>query len=194
MCCVLSEGTVWCAVCACGLCPVCYCISDPCDFSTFFYVSVATHVTVCDVSVTWQTNCTTMRHSLCKSIAKTILSIHSETTVCSAKESNNAVSESLFKSNMMFPLKVTRISYARLFLSGNLVYGHKMGTGIRLAALTKGRTSFVSFFSTTIAATNGRQHEKVCKELDNARLFQKVLFNHFVYEILTYIIPSFEFL
>ena len=179
--CVLIEGAVWCAVCACGLCPVCYCDSDPCGFSTFFCVSVAMHVTVCDVSVTWQTNCTIMRQSLRKStsIAKTILPIHSETTARGAKEGNNAVSEPLFKSNMTFPLKVTRLSPARLFPSGNLVYGCKVGTGIRLAALTKGRTAFVSFFSTTAAATNGRRHEKVCKELDNARLFQKALFKPF---------------
>ena len=84
-----------------------------------------------------------------------------------------------FKSNMTFPLKVTRISHARLFPSGYLVYGCKMGTGIRLAALTKGRTAFVSFLSMTAAATNGRQHEKVCTELDNARLFQKALFKPF---------------
>ena len=54
-----------------------------------------------------------------------------------------------------------------------------MGTGIRLAAPTKGRTAFVSFFSTTAAATNGRRHEKVCKELANARLFPKKLFKQF---------------
>ena len=96
--------------------------------------------------------------------------------MCGAKEGNNVISESLFKSNMMFPLKVTRISHARLFPSGNLVYGCKMGTEMRLAALTKGRTVFVCFFSMTTAATNGRRHEKVCTELDNARLFQKALF------------------
>ena len=64
---------------------------------------------------------------------------------------------------------------------------------MRLAALTKGRTAFVSFFSTTALATNGRRHEKVCKELDNACLLKKRCLNHFVCEILTNIIPSFEF-
>ena len=54
-----------------------------------------------------------------------------------------------------------------------------MGTGIRLAAPTKGRTAFVSLFSTTAAATNERQHEKVCKELSNACLFPKALFKLF---------------
>ena len=66
----------------------------PCDFSTFFCVSVAMHV--CDVRVTCQTNCTIMRHSLHKSttITKWIIPIHSETTVRGAKEANVAISES----------------------------------------------------------------------------------------------------
>ena len=77
--------------------------------SSLFCVSVATHVTACDVHVTGQTNCTIMHHSLHKSttITKGIISIHSETTARGTKETNVAVSESLFKCNMTFLLKVT---------------------------------------------------------------------------------------
>ena len=76
-------------------------------------------------------------------------------------------------------MEVTWSACARLFSSGNLVYGCKMGTGIRLTAPTKGTTAFVSFFSTIAAATNGKQHEKVCKELANVGLFPKALFKPF---------------
>ena len=80
--------------------------------SSLFCVSVATHVTACAVHVTGQMNCTIMRHSLHKSttIMKGMIPIHSETTARDMKDANVAVSESLFKRNMMFPLKVTRIS------------------------------------------------------------------------------------
>ena len=71
--------------------------------------------------------------------------------------------------------KDLRDSVSRLFPSGNLVYGCKMGIEIRLATPMKGRMAFVSFFSTTAAATNRRQHEKMCKELANASLFLKAL-------------------
>ena len=39
----------------------------PSGFSTFFCVSVETHVTEYDVRVAWQMNCTIMHHSLHKS-------------------------------------------------------------------------------------------------------------------------------
>ena len=61
--------------------------------------------------VTWQINCTIKRHLLHKSttIMKGIIPSHSETAACSTK-ANVAISESLFKHNMTFPHKVTRIS------------------------------------------------------------------------------------
>ena len=84
----------------------CYYNGDPCGFITFFCVSVAMHVTACDVRVTWQTYCTIMYHSLHRSttIARRITPIHSEATACDAKKANVAVSESLFECNITFPL------------------------------------------------------------------------------------------
>ena len=81
-----------------------YCNGHPVVLSTFFCVSVAMHVTACDVRVTCQTNCTMIRYSLHKSttIVKRIICIHSETTAHGAKEANVAISESLFKHNITF--------------------------------------------------------------------------------------------
>ena len=41
---------------ACGLCLLCLHYGEPCDFSTLFSVSMATHETVCVVRVTRRTN------------------------------------------------------------------------------------------------------------------------------------------
>ena len=82
-------------------------------FQHILLCSVATHVIACNVHVTWQTNCTIMRHSLHKSttIAKKIIPIHGEITAHGVKEANIAISKSLFERNVTFPHKFTRISH-----------------------------------------------------------------------------------
>ena len=78
---------------------------------------MAKHVTACDVRATCQTICTIMRHlHKFTTIRKRIILIHSETTAHSVKEANVAVSKSLFKRNMTFPLKVTRISRDNVYI------------------------------------------------------------------------------
>ena len=52
----------------------------------------------------------------------------------------------------------------------------QIGNVIKLTALMKGKTIFISFFATTAAATKVRQHVKVGKEYFNVLLFSKALF------------------
>ena len=53
-------------------------LREPCDFITFFDVTVVTHVTACDVRVIRKTNCTTLDSShRSASIAELIVPVES---------------------------------------------------------------------------------------------------------------------